>query len=453
MDYTSKQPDTVKHKPGGYAELWILAYPVIVATLSQSLMGVVDTFYMGRVGSAEQGAVGLAAITFWTIISLFVGTLYGVSTFSAQHFGAKKFERCGRDGWLVIYLSLPFAICCIGLSFFSETVYMLIGSDPSVIPHAADYTYIRLMGGGFVLINYGISSFLRGIGDTRTPMYFTLGANIFNIVFNYYLILAPNGPKMGASGAALGSVLATAVFSITYIAFFLSGKRNSLFKTRRLVAPPWNELISFLKTGAPIGMSWFLEMVSWTAFMAIISRFGVVALAATGIVFEVIHFSFQGAIALGTAATTLVGQYIGAGKIEIAEKSAKAVLKSSVIYCVLMGLIFLVFRQFIMEKFTLDQEVIEVGKRLFIYVAIFQFFDGLAISSNSVIRGAGDTKWSMIFMMIMAWGFFLPGTYLLTEIAGYGIDGAWICATVFLTLLGFGLYFRYRSGKWKTMRI
>jgi putative MATE family efflux protein len=397
--------------------------------------------------------VGLAAITFWTIISLFVGTLHGVSTFSAQHYGAGDFARCGRDGWLVLFLTVPFALVLMSVTGLCTAIFEIIGTKPSIVPHASDYMFIRLMGAFFVLINYGVVSFLRGVGDTRTPMYFTIGANVLNIGFNYYLILAPEGPKMGAGGAALGSVLATAVFSIGYVIFFLTGERNRLFKTRTLVKPRARELFDFLKTGMPIGGTWALEMASWTAFMAIISYFGVVALAATEVVFEVLHFSFQGAIALGTAATTLVGQYLGADKVKIAEKSARSTMCSSVVYCVTMGLIFLVFRRQIMQVFTLDHQVIEVGQRLFIYVAIFQFFDGLAISCNGVIRGAGDTRWSMVFMVIMAWGLFLPLTYVLTLKAELGIDGAWISATLFITLVGIGLYLRYRSGKWKTMRV
>jgi putative MATE family efflux protein len=452
---TGKDQNPIKrHAPGGYGELWAMAYPVMVATLSQSMMGVVDTFYMGRVGTAEQGAVGLAAILFWTISSLFVGTLHGISTFVAQHYGAGKNTQCGRDGWLGLFLTVPSALILGSIALYAETIFQFIGSDPTIIPHATDYITIRLGGAFFVCINYALISFLRGLGDTKTPMYFTLGANVVNIVIDYPLILGHWGsPALGASGAALGSVTATALFSTAYLAFFLTGERNRQFRTRRIYVPRLRDVIDFLKVGAPVGGNWALEMTSWTVFMAIVSTFGNVALASTEIVFEVLHFSFMGAVALGTAATTLVGQYLGAEDPATAQKAARSTIVSSVIYCMSMGVVFYLFRRHIVEVFTLDPEVVEVGARLFIYAAVFQFFDGLGISCTGVIRGAGDTRWPMVLMVVLGFGIFIPLTFALAKWGGLGIDGAWTAATLFIVSLSAGLYFRYRTGKWKGMRV
>ncbi|MFH1999255.1 MAG: MATE family efflux transporter [Planctomycetota bacterium] len=443
-----------KAEPGGIAELWTLAYPVMVATLSQSMMGVVDTFYMGRVGTAEQGAVGLSMITFWTITSLFVGTVHGVATFAAQHFGARNFHLCGRDGWMGLYFSVPAALLLAGIACLSEPIFVLLGQDDSIVPHASAYISVRLYGAFAVLVNYTMVSFLRGIGDTKTPMYFAFGANVLNIIINYPLILGHWGcPAMGAFGAALGSVIATAIFSVAYLIFFLTGERHRRYQTRFIPYPRFKEMVSFLKIGLPIGGNWTLEMISWTAFMIIISRFGAVALAATEIVFEILHFSFLGAIALGHAATTLVGQYLGADHPGTAQKTAKSTILSSILYCVSMGVLFFTCRKLIVSWFSLDQAVIDVGARLFIYAAIFQFFDGLGISCTSVIRGAGDTRWPMLLMAIVAWGFFIPLTFVLTQWADMGIDGAWIAATLFIVTVSMGVYARYRSGRWISMRV
>lgn len=447
-------PEPRTPTPGGVAELWKLAYPVMVATLSQSMMGVVDTFYMGRVGTAEQGAVGLSMITFWTITSLFVGTVHGVSTFAAQHYGAGKFKTCGRDGWQGLYFSIPGAVLLGVVAFFTEPIFVLLGQDETILPHATEYSTVRLAGAFFVLINYTMVSFLRGIGDTRTPMYFTFGANALNILINYPLILGHWGcPAMGAKGAALGSVIATAVFSAAYVIFFLTGERNRKFETRRIPPLSIKDMLGFLKIGLPIGGSWTLEMISWTAFMIIISKFGAVALASTEIVFEVLHFSFMGAIALGHAATTLVGQYLGADDPITAQKTAKSTILSSIIYCVSFGVVFFLCRRIIISWFSLDPSVIDVGAKLFIYAAVFQFFDGLAISCTGVLRGAGDTKWPMLLMAIVAWGFFIPLTFALTQWADMGIDGAWTAATLFIIFVSLGIYTRYRSRKWLSMRV
>ncbi len=413
------------------AELWILAYPVIVATLSQSVMGVVDTFYMGRIGTTEQGAVGFAALIFWTVSSLFVGTQQGVSTFAAQLYGAGDFTRCGRDGWIGLFISVPSAAILAVIALFTVEIFELIqtgthvgaSGEGSIIPHASNYLSIRLFGSLFILINLGVTNFLRGIGDTKTPMYFTIGANVLNVLLDYWLILAEGGPHLGATGAALGSVIATGVFSLAYMAFFLSGRCHRRFATRRIQVPRLREMLDFLKIGAPIGGTWALEMIAWTVFMGMVSRLGNMALASTIIVFEVLHFSFMVAVSIGTAATTLVGQYLGAEDPKTAQKTARSALISGVVYCVTMGLLFLFMRRIIMSTFSLDPEVIETGCRLFIYAAVFQFFDGLGISSNGVIRGAGDTRFPLYLTVFLAVLFFIPLTYLLTWKADLGIDG------------------------------
>jgi putative MATE family efflux protein len=393
-------------------------------------------------------------ITFWTITSLFVGTLQGVSTFAAQHYGAGKFRRCGQDGWMGLFIAVPSALILGGVAVFSTTIYELLGQDETIVPHAADYTFIRLCGAFFVCINYGMVSFLRGIGDTKTPMYFTFGANVLNIILNYPLILGGWGfPALGAAGAALGSVIATAVFSTAYLVFFLTGERVQKFKTRHILLPRVKDVLAYVKIGVPIGGSWVLEMVSWMAFMVIVSHFGNVCLAATEIVFEVLHFSFMGAIALGTAATTLVGQYLGAEEPAFAQKTARSTIVSSVIYCSSFGVVFFTCRYLIINLFTLDPTVVEVGAKLFMYAAVFQLFDGLGISCTGVIRGAGDTRWPMMLMAFMAWGVFIPMTCALTYWTDLGIDGAWISATVFIFIVSVGIYLRYRSGKWLTMRV
>ena len=454
MEEKSAQPNVKRREPGGSAELWALALPVIVATLSQTLMGLVDTFFMGRIGTAEQGAAALAAVIFITISSLFIGTVHGVATFVAQHHGAEKYARCGRDGWLGLYFCIPAALVLGSIALLSQSIFTVIGLDSSTLPHATDYLFIRLAGVLFPMINFALVNFLRGIGDTRTPMWLTLGANVLNAFLNYALVLGNWGaPRLGAQGAAFATVIATAVFSIVYIGFFLTGERHRKYRTRSLPIPSKRDVIAFLKIGGPIGGIWTLEMVSWSVFMAFVSRLGNAELAATNITFQVLHFSFMGAVSLATAATTLVGQYLGAEEPDRARKTARTTIRWGITYCVTVGSIFLLARYQIVAFFNTEPGVIEIGGRLFLYAAVFQFFDGLGISSNGVIRGAGDTRWPMILMVVLAWGVFVPLTYALTFTLGWGVDGAWIAVVVFIAATGVGLHFRLRSGKWLTMRV
>jgi MATE family multidrug resistance protein len=148
-----------------------------------------------------------------------------------------------------------------------------------------------------------------------------------------------------------------------------------------------------------------------------------------------------------------VGQYIGAGDIPSAERSAKTAIKIGLIIMCSMGGIFVVLRYQVAELFNRDPQVIALAADLFLFAAVFQTMDALGTVSSGAIRGAGDTRWPMVVSLLMAWLFFVPSIFILGKVLGYGIYGAWTGATIYICILGLLMFYRFKGGKWKSMKI
>jgi MATE family multidrug resistance protein len=440
---------------GGIKEVWQLAYPVVITMASISLMGVVDTLYMGFMGTAQQGAVGLGAVLAWTLMSFFNGTITATNTFVAQLFGAKKPRDCGPVVWQAFY----FGLFSLGVVFILiipniRPLVQAIGSSIEITGYACQYMQVCLAGSVFVFCNFCVVGFLRGIGDTKTPMKITLFANALNIGFTYLLVFGRLGlPALGVQGAALGTVLSQGIASGIYLHLLLGKKIGNQFATRKFYPPIRDLFVRWLRVGVPIGLWWILEMGGFTVFTMFVATLGETQLAGHQIVRQLAHLSFLPGVALSVAALTLVGQYLGAGDPASAERSAKSAIKIAMLIMGSLSLLFVLLRYPIAYLFNRDPAVQEMAANLFFFVVVFQIFDALGTVSSGAIRGAGDTRWPMWISLFLSWFLFVPSIFILGKLVGWGVYGAWAGATVYICILGLTMYGRFRGGKWKKMKI
>jgi MATE family multidrug resistance protein len=166
-----------------------------------------------------------------------------------------------------------------------------------------------------------------------------------------------------------------------------------------------------------------------------------------------IHLSFMPGVALSVAATTLVGQDIGGGDPQGAARAGYNALKLAIAYMGLMGLTFLVGGGLIATGFNRDPEVVRVARRLFVWAAAFQMFDATGMVSGGILRGAGDTRYPMVASVVCAWLVFVPLIWLLGQRLGWGAEGSWAGATIYIIVVGLVLFARVRSGRWKSYSV
>jgi putative MATE family efflux protein len=298
------------------------------------------------------------------------------------------------------------------------------------------------------------SAFLRGLGDTRTPLKITLVANVINIAGDYVLIFGKLGfPRLETQGAAIATVFANGVGAALFFVVFLAHKRAVLYGIRSEWRLKVDALKRLAKVGGPIGLQWMLDMGSFIVFSALIARMGIAQLAGHEAALRLMHLSFMPVFGLSIASTTLVGQYIGSDELPKAIRSGHSSLKMGFLYTLFIGTVFMVFPDELVALINSDPEVVRLGSSIVRLAAIFQLSDGLGIVSNGCLRGAGDTRWAMFIGIGYAWFLFLPLAYLGGFVFKGGAVGAWVGATLYITALGLSFFFRFRSGKWQSIKI
>jgi MATE family multidrug resistance protein len=441
---------------GTYREVILLAYPVVFTTLASTLMGVVDTLFMGWVDTASQGAVGLGGILVWTCASFFMGTLTVINTFVAQYFGEGRHRECGVIAWQGLVLSAGFSLALVALSPLLPALVSVFGAPAEVTRIAIAYAMIRVLGMPLDMVETSLGSFLRGLGDTKSPMFVSLLTVALNVPLNYWLVFGGLGvPPLGARGAAYATVAARAAGLLLLCALVFRPHMRRAYATG---LPRAGQLLTrrmgaILGVGVPIGVGWVLEMATWMLFTGVVSRMGEVPLAAHNIVLQVLHLSFMPGVAISVAATTLVGQRLGARDPAAARRSARASLALGMGYMTCMGLGFLVLGGPIATAFNRDPAVIATARNLFAIAAAFQLFDAMNMVSGGVLRGAGDTRFPMLVAVGFAWFVFMPLVWLLGLRLGYGVEGTWVGATAYIIGLGIVLFLRVRAGRWTTCSV
>ena len=437
----------VTERAGSVRELFALAAPLVLAHMSQSMMWVVDTYLMKWVGTDEQGAVGMSGVLFWTMTCLFAGTMTIISVLVAQGFGAgmPDLARHVRTGLVLV---VPMSIVLLILGAFVGDGLVLVGISEKVRPHAETYLSIRFYGAPLLLTSFVLSSFLRGVGDTMTPMIAALTANLFNLVAAVVLVFGLLGfPKMGVAGAAWATVAASALETIIYCAFYFWGTSARAHGSRTIALPGSKEFRQFLTLGLPVGLAWLIEHVAWAAFTAYAGRRPPEELAAHSVLFRVCGFCFMPTAAIGIAATILVGQYIGANRIDLARSSSIKAAALGVGHMLVVGVALVLFGRPLMLLFNPDPSVAAIGAGLAIIAALYQPFDGFAIVAQGILRGAKQTVVPTLIMLGSGFLLFIPLVWFLGEYMNQGIRGAWTAAVVHLAVVASLLAVALRRSK------
>ena len=441
-------------RAGGVRELIALALPIILTNLSSTLMMTTDAIMVGRLGATELGAVGYAGIWYWTVISGFNGTGNGVQTFAAQAHGAGKPRSCGPWLWQAWYTVVPIAvvaILCFATAF--PALLDLLGPDAALRPLAASYIHARVLGIGGLMTGLLIAAFLRGVGDTRTPLYAMIAANLVNVALNYCLIFGNLGfPRLGVAGSGL----ATGIAEWVYAGWLVLAVRRAAVRRELhtdFVRPDPPAMRRFLRTSAPIGGQWSLDMLAFASFSTVVARMGASEMAASQALLSLMHLSFMQVVGVQMAVATMVGRYVGAGDLRAARRSLGSAMRVGVGLSVAVAVLFVVAPELCLRLFVHDDAVLRLGAPLLAVGAAFQICDAFGVLNGGALRGAGDTRWPFVVQTILAWGLFLPAAYVGGTVLGAGLTGAWLGGVVYVAVLGLALHWRFQSGAWQEARI
>ncbi|MBA7523474.1 putative FMN/FAD exporter YeeO [subsurface metagenome] len=422
------------------------ALPMLLGNVFQQLYNIVDSIIVGNfIGKEALAAVGASFPIIFTMIALIIGIASGATIVIAQFFGARDYQTIRKmiDTLFIFLFFASILVTFIGITF-TEQILRIIQLPEEIIPGAKDYLSIYLAG---IIVFFGFngtSAILRGLGDSKTPMYFLIISTLLNIGFDLLFVLVF---KWGIKGVAIATILSQGIAFISAIVYLNSTHKIIRFSLKNLTFDMGLFKKSF-RIGLPTGIQHTFVSLGMMAVFTIVNLFGTNVIAAYSVVLRINSIASLPAMNFAAALATFVGQNLGAGKTHRAIKGLKETIFMSSLVSVSVSILVIVFGKFLMELFTPDPEVIRIGKEYLKIVGSFYIVFSIMFSINGALRGAGDTLIPMFITLLSLWFIRVPVAYLLSKsIDETGIWWAfpigWLAGAVFS-------YLYYLTGRWKT---
>ena len=419
----------VVEEPNVVKALVAIAAPIIAARLLTSTYEAVDTIFLGRVGAAE-----LATPTsVWPLLMLLNSLVFGVNTATvavvSQLVGARRYLEASEEAGRFLGLSLALAVAGgLSLAAAAPVVFRFQELPPSVYPLAVGYATIQAVGVPFMYLSFYFTSTASALGDTRTPFYIIALSNLINIALDPLYIFGYGPiPSMGVVGAALATVHAKVVAGSLALYLLANGRLGFRVTPRR---PRVGTVKTAARIGGPVTLQQLLVSSGFIVMISIVARLGDVVMAAYNVSLSVIHLFQIGTMGFTMAIATMVGQSLGAGKVERAVEAAYKGLAVVFASLAAAAAVVYAFRVQLVHVFTSIPEVAEESVRMIELITPGIPFLGLLFAANGVARGSGHTMLPAVIGAARLWAVRIPLAYMLAFKAGMGADGVWIAMTV-----------------------
>ncbi|MFA9370320.1 MAG: MATE family efflux transporter [Labilibaculum antarcticum] len=423
--------------------------PMLLGNVFQQLYNIVDSIIVGKVlGKEALASVGASFPIIFTLIALLIGIGSGFSIVISQYYGAKDINRVKRaiDTMYIFLFTSGIFISLLGI-YFSEELFIILQLPAELIPQATAYLNVYMAGMVMFFGFSGTSSVLRGLGDSKTPLYFLILASIFNIIFDLLFVMVF---KWGIAGAAWATVIAQSGAFISAI-IYLNRSHNILnFSLFKLVFDK-EIFLKSLKIGIPSGIQHTFVALGMMALLGIVNTFGTDVIAAYTAAGRIDSLAMLPAMNFSQAVAAFVGQNLGANKIDRVRQGFKVTFIMSNVFCLFMTAIIVIFGSHLMKLFTTDANVIAIGEKYLIIVSSFYLLFSTMFTTNGVLRGAGDTLIPMFITLFALWIIRVPGAYFLSS--KMGETGIWWSIPLGWSMGSILSYLYYRTGRWKTKSI
>jgi putative MATE family efflux protein len=435
-----------------------LAWPVIVQQVSFSMVQLVDTALVGHLGENALAGVRLAGQIFWFSQAGMVAVAVGATAIVARNTGAGQGHLAGktlRDAMAMAFAWGAVMAACMW--FLGGWGLGMMGAEAAAQHEGANYLKAAAIGMPLWSMIYAGNASQQGAGDTRTPMAIGVVINAVNVIVAYLLINGPGPfPRMEVVGSGAGFTSASIV-GFVLVAFVLGSGTRAL-KWTPLASPRFDpvEARRMLNVGIPAGAEQMQFNIAFMVYTRIIADLGTAALAAHGVTLAIQSLTFNVGFALSVATMTLVGQSLGAGRPDLAERAAYLTTRYALAFMVCLGLIMMAFGGTIMSLFVGGEnagEVTDIGSKLLFIFGLAM--PGLAVSLalGGALRGAGDTRAVLVIMAGSTWIVRLVPAYMLAIVFGFGVPGAWAAAVLDISTRALLMTGRFRQGRWKRITV
>lgn len=422
------------------------ALPMLMGNVFQQLYNIVDSIIVGNfIGKEALAAVGASFPIIFTLISLIIGIASGTTIVIAQYFGAKDIISVKKAiNTLYVFLFFAAIFTTIVGILISEHLFKLLQLPAEILPQAKSYLNVFLLGTLAFFGYSGTSAILRGLGDSKTPLYFLIISTIFNIAFDLLFVLVF---KWGIVGVAVATIISQGGAFVTAILYLNRYHKIIQFSFRELKFDKEIFRQSF-RIGLPTGFQHTFIALGMMALIGIVNTFGTDVIAAYSVAGRIDSIAALPAMNFSAALATFAGQNLGANKPGRVRNGFKATLLMSSSVSVAVTLMVILFGNFLMSLFSPDPEVIRIGREYLIIVSAFYLVLSVLFTTHGVLRGAGDTLIPMFITLVSLWLVRIPLSWYLSQ--RMGETGIWWAIPIGWFLGMFVSYVYYLTGKWKT---
>ncbi|MFH8787382.1 MATE family efflux transporter [Streptomyces roseoverticillatus] len=421
-------------------EILSLAVPAFGALVAEPLFVLADSAVVGHLGTPELAGLGIAAALLTTAAGVFVFLAYATTAAVSRRVGAGDLKgaiRQGMDGiWLAALLGAALVAAVLPAA---PAVVELLGASPTAAPHATTYLRISSLGMPAMLIVLAATGVLRGLQDTRTPLYVAVGGFALNGALNAGLVY---GTGLGIAGSAWGTVIAQWAMTAVYLAVVLRGARRHDASLR----PDAAGIRACARAGVPLLVRTLSLRAVLVIATAVAARLGDTQIAAHQIVLSLWSLLAFALDAIAIAGQAIIGRYLGAGDADGARAACRRMVQWGIVSGAVLGVLVVAARPLFIPLFTSDGTVRDALLPALLVVALSQPVAGVVFVLDGVLMGAGDGTY-LAWAMVLVLAAFAPAALLVPAFGG-GVTALWWAMTLMMTVRMVTVWLRARSGRW-----
>jgi MATE family multidrug resistance protein len=444
---------------GGVAEMLVIALPMIVSTACDGVMTFTDRLFLSRLGSEQMNAAMGGGVAMQMMMFFFIGLTGYTTALVAQYYGSGQRKMTGVASFQAIIIALaayPIILLCrpLSLHFFN---FMHVPA--AQLPYQISFFNIIIYGVLFSILRNCLSCYFSGLGRTKVVMMAALVSVVVNVILDYILIFGKLGfPVLGIRGAAIATLTGGFTGLCILIFVYLGRFNRENFGIMDSFKFNWPVMRKLLYFGYPAGLELFLNFLGFSVIIFMFYSRGDEVATATTIMFSWDMASFIPLLGIEIAVTSLVGRYMGAGDPETAHKAAMSGIKTGIYYSAVVLVLFVFIPETLANVFRPDvhsvvfDKALPVATSMIRIASLYVLAEAMMVALVGALRGAGDTHWTMIASVTFHWTF-IPLLWVMFHLFNATAVMGWLALVILFLVFCFALYLRYRTGKWKKMRV
>jgi putative MATE family efflux protein len=448
-----EEPDNYLTEGNLSKGLLVIALPIIASNLLQSVLEVVDLYFVGRLGADAIAGVAISTTLIFVLATFVIGLVTATTAFISRHYGAEEYDQVGTIVEHSLYIGFVFSVILAIIGhFYAKDLLLLMGANETVATIGGSYLSLLFVGIFTMIELWIVVSSFQACGNSMTPMLVMVGVNIMNMILNPLFIFGFGPvPAFGVPGSALATILSRGVGLV--ICLYLLIRFAPHFALPKRWKINYGLVWRLLSVAIPNSVQSGLRSGTFLVMMTMVAAYGTAAISGYGIAERLELIALMPGFAIATATAVIVGQNLGAQKPERAEEGVKLSLLLYGAIMLLVSLGYYFFAEKILWFFDPSGASELVGASYFHAVAPFYLVMSVSIILSFAMNGAGDTRKPMYATLISMVFVQIPLAYILHLWFGFGLDGIWIAIIVGIVLQAALLWIMYREGGWKRVTI